>query len=255
VLYLGPLAKRAPWQGPSPVAFVDTNVMNEYMAVTDLARAIDLAVEFNVDAEPRRLRARGTLWMAMALDQLGVATVCLEDEVLPLVLRQAGDDDLRHAWLTLTKRFIHPVICNGWTLLNLDATVGGHDRNDTIVAEQGAARGIPVITRDPGVVRKTKARGGTVMTPEAFAARVLSIDDARSRFFERFDKSAPGWAFSIGLDGLVDRSRTRSQCEGLKWSRVRLDYIWTDSPQSFSLHTHKGEIELGRVPRQPRRVR
>jgi hypothetical protein len=213
--------------------------MNEFVTADDIARAIDARVNFGASVEDRRLRARGTYWMAMALDQLQAATLCLEDEALPLALRRA-DDDMKQGWLTLTLRFVRPEVCPGWTMLNLDAVVGGRSRNDTIVANDASGRGIPVITRDAGVARKVRSRGGEVMTPETFAASVLPRDVARRRFFERYDARAPGWAWETAPDGTVDWLLTKRQCEGLKWWRIRLEYIWSDRPGDFVLRDAAG---------------
>ncbi len=87
MLQFGPYPPRRRWDGHPPVASIDSNVMNEFLTTVDLGRAVDLRAftGSRKDLEYRRLRARGTLWMAMALDSQAASTLTLEDECLPFV--------------------------------------------------------------------------------------------------------------------------------------------------------------------------
>lgn len=241
----GPLPRRTPWTGRSPSAFVDSNVIYEFTTAEDISSAVDLKVKFGVirTLEERRLRSQGTLWMAIALDHIQGATLGLEDESMPLVMRRMIDDD-REAWLTLALQFVRPEICPEWTLLNLDARVGKNGYNDTIIAEDAARRGIPVITRDDGVVRKTEARGGVAVSPEAFADHIISLAVARQRFFQRWDERAPAWVIRSTPDGSVDSRVARSQAARLRYSRIRFEWIWAESSRGFTLHTGHSAVDM-----------
>jgi hypothetical protein len=218
----GPLRPRVPWTGPPPVAFIDSNVMNEFYTPVDLARAYDSA--FQLMLESRRVRTRGTLWMAMALDQERAATLTLEDEFLPFAIRHRPHHG---EWLTLMLHFVRPHICPDWTALNLEAQLGKNKRNDTIIAEDAARRGIPVITRDGGVAAKAKRRNATSYTPEGYAQLRLSLDDARDRFFDRFEDRVLPWVVD-----LVNEfgERLADQCWWMQWARTMLRHVWSATP-------------------------
>jgi hypothetical protein len=244
MLLYGPLAPRSEWHGPAPTASVDSNVMNEFTTTVDLQRAVTVRARTGdrKELEYRRLRARGTLWLAMALDAGGCSTLTLEDEFMPFVLRNTTDP-WRERALTVLFHFVKPRIMPAWTVLNLDARLGKNGRNDTILAEDAAKRGIPVITRDKGVAKKVAALGGASTTPEEFAATVLPLADAHQRFFERFDRYAPSWVLESG-DGIVNSDVTKRQCEALRFWRIRYEYMWTESPERYFLKTAMGELDL-----------
>jgi hypothetical protein len=218
--------------------------MNEFLTTIDIARAADLKVitGTRIDLEQRRLRTRGTLWMAMALDAISAPTLGLEDEYLPFLFKNTRDP-WSEGWATLIHHFVKPEIFPNWFMLNLDARLGSNKRNDTIIVEKAKELGVPVITRDRGVVLKAVARGVTAMSPESFASPILKVAEARERFFERYDSRSIAWVLdSVG--SYLDRDATKNQSETLRRWRIRYEYVWSDEPERYYLNTPFGELDL-----------
>jgi hypothetical protein len=218
--------------------------MNEFLTTIGIARAVDLKMltGTRIDLEQRRSRTRGTLWMAIALDALAVSTLGLEDEYLPFLFKNTRDP-WSEGWATLIHHFVKPEIFPNWFMLNLDAQLGSHKRNDTIIVEKAKELGVPVVTRDRGVVQKAVARGVAAMSPESFAAPVMTLAEARKRFFERYNSRSIGWVLDT-VGSYLDREAIKNQCETLRRWRIRYEYVWSDEPERYYLDTRRGELDL-----------
>ncbi len=240
------LAQRHQWEGPPPTLFVDSNVINELFTFVDLERALGAVVHTEglvADVEARRLRARDSLWMSMALDDEGVASISLGHEPFGFATRRAPPGSWGGDWVTAWLYFVREYVCPGWKLAALNANAGGTAANDTLIAGYCAKQGIPLVTRDAGLVKKAESQGVSVVSPGTLAARRLRLEEARERFFARYDKYSLGYAMQFADENVAAWGhRLTTQCRALGNMREQYEFIWTSSPAEWQLQGSGGFV-------------
>jgi|GEM_PF-3192531 len=202
-----------------PTLFVDADLIDDILAVVDQRRALDgVALRHDLAGTPEDhcLRVRGSLWLAMALDDVTTTTASQRQPVRSARLGTWGA-----AWLAGWSAFVRPRVCPAWTATTL--APGVSSRAD--LAAACAARAWPLVTRDGRLA--TAARGLSSFAPEHFAAMFLPLVDARTRFFERFDQHSLARA-----SARAGATRDALEREAIQLGQLRnlYAYIWRDRP-------------------------
>lgn len=199
-------------------AFVDSELVDEIYRVVDPTRAIEgvaLTMGLFGTPEERCLRVRGVLWLAMALDGEGAVTTSPRAAVVPA----AKPGTWGAAWMACWPGFVRRAVCPGW-----------HSEVQAVAMAELAADDVPVVTRDGR--RATAVRGLTSFSPEAYAAARLPLDQARARFFERFDAASLDEAAAGAARGGDGAWPTRLEHEAMQLGQIRnlYAYIWRERP-------------------------
>jgi len=187
---------RVPLARP-PSVWIDTNVMLEVYSDADLRSAAETGDR--VATEDRRMRAQGSLWMAMVLDDLRAASVSYEHENLNNILRLAPPGSGGGALVCVALYLIRDHVCHHWVagVTQVGAEQGNRARDRLLVDEAGKL-GIPVVSRDQYCHQYGAAQGVAVFTPEDFADRSgLTRQHARERFLARLRRAARAYVRQV----------------------------------------------------------
>ena len=203
--------------------WIDTNVMLEVYSHGDLYLDSALKRVTNpsglnnrVNPEDRRVRMQQSLWLSMSLASSSAVTLSYQHENLENILRLAPPDSDVGRW---TSDILYVLgdggVFDGWerilTVSGADLTNRDRDRLITRVCCPATLAHAPgteparaalieaalaqirehtqapltLVTRDGRLTREARAVGVEVGTPEAIAARTLSLDPAREMFLSR----------------------------------------------------------------------
>lgn len=191
--------------------WIDTNVMIEIFTFGDLffdllkgdaARKVaeregkTLADPF-AHAKKRRLRAKHSLWLAMALCDQKKVTISYDHEVFRNSLKVAPPD--RREALP-TKALLNALVPNGlfdgWTRLETNAGANlGNNARDRLMVDTCRDEAMLLISRDVGAIEYAATQGVLGVYPEDYARDVLPLADARRMFLARLDRAAMLAAF------------------------------------------------------------
>jgi hypothetical protein len=170
--------------------WVDTNVMLEIYSHGDLYDAFERWQRGDAPVaavEARRIQMQSSLWMAMAMSEVGARSVSFQHENLKNILRLAPPHSPRASW---TASVLYVLGDGGvfgrWErfLTNDGVTLSNRDRDRHMVNECRTDQ-LVLVTRDAQVLREAQALGVDALLPELFAVRHLTREAARRLFGER----------------------------------------------------------------------
>jgi hypothetical protein len=186
--------------------WIDTNVMLEIFTFGDFffdllrgaaaekiakreARVLD---DVHAAAKRRRVRAKHSLWMAMALCREGTATISYHHEVSRNALRIAPPDTkLALPTKALFNALMPNGLFDGWTILQTTAGANlSNKARDRLMVDTCRDKNLRFISRDAGALEYARTQGVVGVSPEDYAAQILAIAEARAMFLARLDRAA-----------------------------------------------------------------
>jgi hypothetical protein len=168
-----------------PTVWVDTNVMLEVYSHGDAFDAGDLGDRGQL--EERRLRMRGSLWMAMALCRGRVVSVTYQHENVRNILRMAPPGSTRGTWTAaILYIIVDGGVFDGWErmMTNQGAQLSNPQR-DRFMIEQCRDHGMILVSRDREARDIAATEGVIAMLPEEYGASVLNDVQACEMFMGR----------------------------------------------------------------------
>lgn len=168
-----------------PTVWVDTNVMLEVYSHGDIFDVGDRGDR--VQLEERRLRMRGSLWMAMALCHRLVVSVTYQHENERNIRRMAPPESTRGEWTAAILYILGDGgVFDGWECMmtNQGAQLSNPQR-DRFMVEQCRDNGMILVSRDREARDIAASECVTAMTPEEYGASVLTDEQACKMFMER----------------------------------------------------------------------
>ena len=181
-----------------PSIWLDTNVMVEIFSQADLYAAGGDAAQL----EQRRRLARGSLWLAIALDVEAAVTAYLKHETWDVLGALAPAGSPAYRWTA--RAFVFGAsLFPRWIAMGCDADAhlpkgkAGNNLRDQLIVDLAKHHGMTLVSRDrnskrgqPGVHKLATAAGVRVLDPEAYATTVLPLPAAEALFHERFGRAA-----------------------------------------------------------------
>lgn len=186
--------------------WIDTNVILEVFSLGDFYRDLKkddheqriAILEGRTIAEPfsaakqRRLRARNSLWMVMALCIQRRDTISYEHEVFRNTQRIAPPT----AGIAIpTKILFNELIPNGlfdgWTCKFTPAGAQlSNKKRDRLMVDTCRDKSLLFISRDAGAIEYASTQNVQACAPETYAATVMSLLEARGMFLSRLHDAA-----------------------------------------------------------------
>jgi hypothetical protein len=188
-------------------AVVDTNVILDIFAASDLLDAYEKHGGDSDDALFRRVRARESLLLGWHFHSIGATTLSLPDESLRVMASRTPPDDpneFAYQHVQLSIYFVKDYVLDRWnaaTIPDVDANLDGSACDDKLI-ELAKKHRAPLVSNegyslrgvssaDPKKIRaKAIAQGVAVFTPRQFWQRTIG-ERACKKFLTRFDAQAP----------------------------------------------------------------
>lgn len=207
----------------TPTVWVDSNVMAEVMSHGDLFRDYRRGAKLS---ERRRVMLQGSYWLAMGLDAHAVRSISYGHEAHSVIKRLAPPGSHAGEWTWAWASLLSPYVFPAWdgefvdeqvqryefTEAQMDPEVptppNDNDACDQRMVDECRARGLVLVSRDGGVHTRAKRAGFDAVEPEAYAATLLTFDEARERFLARLDAGALHFLAEGGVERVPNRARS-----------------------------------------------
>ncbi len=195
------------------------------------------------------MRTQGAWWLAMALCKQGATTVVSKHENLNRMLDHlAPPGTERGLWTAAIAWVFEPGgVFAGWTR-RARGRRGAQRLGDGPIHDRAARdHELTLITRDGLLIKKKGPKQGVMpIKPEAFAASIISRDDAQKIFLDRLERAVLLWIHNPPVGNELNDFKVRANAGRILLEQYR--WIWEPAGSTESCWRRpRGSVLRGRA--------